>query len=87
MLSVDPNGDGSLNLLEFVYLMTMSHKSPAMEKIKESLRQIHEVFTLFDIDADGVMADFQIGPDEFSGVLRCMGHKYTDAEPQAQHSS
>jgi len=80
MLSVDPDGDGKLNLLEFVYLMNMDLKSPAMERIKTSLQEIHLVFSLFDIDAETVMPDFHITPVEWSKVMRCMGHQYADQD-------
>ena len=80
MLSVDPDGDGMLNLLEFVYLLNMDLKSPAMERIKASLQEIHLVFSLFDIDAETAMPDFHITPVEWAKVMRCMGHPHSDEE-------
>ena len=42
--AVDPDGDGSVNLAEFVLMMNQEIKNKALEKIKNCIFELHHLF-------------------------------------------
>lgn len=76
--SVDQDGEGSINLLEFVQMMraSVTLKSAALHNIKTCLLETHSIFSMFDIDGgDSISVDFVISLEEFGKVITCTGER------------
>lgn len=71
---VDKSGNGSIDLAEFVEMLSVQGNSytKSLVEIKKELRTLQDLFTMFDMNGDGVL-DFQINEDHMRKVVNCLG--------------
>jgi len=67
---IDANGDGKIQLNEFIPLVRQ-HKDKQMEMSYE--KQLREAFNIFDLDGDGVLT-----ATELAEVFRALGENVTE---------
>ena len=55
-----------------------SKAGSTLQKIGFEMAQLHEYFRCFDVDSTETQPDFTITITEFSKVMRCLGHSYSN---------
>lgn len=78
---VDTSGNGTIDLGEFVEMLSMpgSSYTKSLTQIKSQLQQLQALFTMFDVNGDGVL-DFQISFDHMNKVLSALGETWPEEE-------